>query len=60
MCGLQLAMPLSRSGLGSKSDKDLAGIMRSKSAVRLEDEQTVVVDVTRLHRKEVRQHTRQQ
>lgn len=50
---LQLAMPLSRSGLGSKSEKDLASFKRSKSAVRLEDEETVVVDVTRLHRKEV-------
>jgi len=46
-------MPISRSGLGSKSEKDLAGLKRSKSAVRLEDEETVVVDVTRLHRKEV-------
>lgn len=54
---LQLALPLSRSGLANKSDKDLrelsSSIKRSKSAVRLEDEETVVVDVTRLHRKEV-------
>jgi hypothetical protein len=48
-------MPLSRTNLGSKSEKDLAGLKRSKSAVKLqEDEATVVVDVTRLHRKEVR------
>ena len=48
-------MPLSRTNLGSKSEKDLAGLKRSKSAVKLqEDEETVVVDVTRLHRKEVR------
>lgn len=48
-------MPLSRANLGNKSEKDLAGLKRSKSAVRLdEDEETVVVDVTRLHRKEVR------
>lgn len=48
----QLALPLS--SLGSKSEKDLAGMKRNKSAVRFEeDESTVVVDVTRLHRKEV-------
>lgn len=58
-CGpsLQLAMPVSMANLASKSEKDLAGMKRSKSAVRLEDEETVVVDVTRLHRKEVSQHT---
>jgi hypothetical protein len=50
-------MPVSRANLASKSEKDLAGMKRSKSAVRLEDEETVVVDVTRLHRKEVSQHT---
>jgi hypothetical protein len=53
-CVLQVALPLSRANLGNKSDKDLAGMKRSKSAVRLEDNETVVVDVTRLHRKEVR------
>ena len=51
----QLVMPLSRANLGSKSEKDLAGLRRSKSAVRLQEgEETVVVDVTRLHRREVR------
>lgn len=50
-------MPLSRANLGNKSEKDLAGLKRNKSAVRLdEDEETVVVDVTRLHRKEVTHH----
>jgi hypothetical protein len=47
-------MPLSRTNLGSKSEKDLAGLKRSKSAVKLQEDATVVVDITRLHRKEVR------
>lgn len=60
---LQMAVPLSRTNLSkadlSKADlgseRDPSGLKRSKSAVRLgEDEETVVVDVTRLHRKEVR------
>lgn len=58
-----MAVPLSRTNLSkadlSKADlgseKDPPGLKRSKSAVRLgEDEETVVVDVRRLHRKEVR------
>jgi hypothetical protein len=44
---------LSKADLGSERDPS-SGLKRSKSAVRLgEDEETVVVDVTRLHRKEV-------
>lgn len=58
-----MAVPLSRTNLSKAdlskaelgSERDPSGLKRSKSAVRLgEDEETVVVDVTRLHRKEVR------
>jgi hypothetical protein len=50
----QLALPLSHGNLASKSEKDLAGMVRSKSVRIDEAEETVVVDVTHLHRKKVR------
>jgi hypothetical protein len=50
----QLALPLSSSNLASKSQKDLASMVRSDKSVTLDEAgAAVVVDVTRLHRKKV-------